>query len=181
MSDRVTTRRFLTTFAIGSGSGLLALALLSLIFPATTATIPKGVVAGLISGFVFLFALVISRPKKPAPHDARWTFSLRTLFLVMTVVAFLGNWVAIHVNWIWQRHGVVRAQVSWEPGLPDSPPAPLGLRLLGEKGVGTVFYDGRLSPGEQTAEITRLRNLFPESFVAEAPKSFDPLFDKLRN
>lgn len=114
----------------------------------------------------------------PTVPKRRCTFSLRTLFVVMTVLGVLGGWLGYELNWIRQRDGVVRAQVSWEPGLPDSPPAPWSLRLLGENGVGTVFYDGRLPPREQTAEITRLRNLFPESHVAEAPKSFGPLFDK---
>jgi hypothetical protein len=66
MSERITIRRFLTAFAIGSASGLAALVLLSL-FSLTPMT--KGIMAGFVSGPVFLFVLVVTRPKSVMPHD----------------------------------------------------------------------------------------------------------------
>ena len=39
----------------------------------------------------------------------RWfRFSLRTLFVVLTVLCFvLGGWVAYQLNWISQRHAAI--------------------------------------------------------------------------
>jgi hypothetical protein len=100
----------------------------------------------------------------------RWLrFSLRTLFLLVTLVAV---WLGWSLNWIRQRQYVVAHSsvetTSWETGEPVN--APGLLWLFGEPG----YYDVRVlfgpdDPRDNTpAEVafaTGFKDLFPEAQV----------------
>src|SRR4029078_4971425 len=83
-------------------------------------------------------------------------FSLRTLFVLVTIIGIGAGWVTHQLNWIRQRHAFIQA---YELGLlcysPPIPP-PWHLRLFGEQGYehqGLLIKEGYLNEA---------RNLFPE-------------------
>jgi hypothetical protein len=81
----------------------------------------------------------------------RWfRFSLRTLFVVVTVFAC---WLGCQLNWIRQRHEHLRRFP--EKQFHDVA-APLSLRPFGEAGVEWLNVDDGPGVGE-------LRSLFPEA------------------
>ena len=99
----------------------------------------------------------------------RFRFSLRTLFVVVTVVCV---WLGYQVNWIRQRHAFLARDGAYgtniqEPAGPWGPASevtvdpPWGLWLLGEKGFGIVVV---LPEVESNA-----KRLFPEADVAFRP------------
>jgi hypothetical protein len=129
----------------------------------------------------------------------RWSFSLRTLFVVVTV---FGGWLGYELNWIRQRRSVVEipniecidSLRLAEVGL-EGPNAPFMLRLLGEPGykvlripmVDEQFVwannssnfnphwpemgglEPHLTEGNR-AELRRLQRLFPEAEVCPTIK-----------
>ena len=115
---------------------------------------------------------------EPIPSPRRWsprswlTFSLRTMFVVVTVMAIF---IAYHVNWIRQRHRLIVEEdlkrdghVSWS-GVPGVR-APGVLWLFGENGVNTTFV---MVEGEDIDHLTtsdmgrvkKARQLFPEAII----------------
>ena len=119
----------------------------------------------------------------------RWLrFSLRTLFVVVTVLAAFSGWVVYHLNWIRERHQLLarhnatsaeqyvnrRARFGDpepKPFLtiaPSSPSIGFGLRLFGETDVSHVrvfILDG----GPEGDEIERAARLFPEATIKVYP------------
>jgi len=108
----------------------------------------------------------------------RWfRFSLRTLFVVVTVV---GGWLGYELNWIHQRHQFLEAQhtkrvahrFSWDPNddYRGDRTAPGLLRFLGESGYSwvDVWVDGRHSEELTATDLERAREarrLFPEAEI----------------
>jgi hypothetical protein len=107
----------------------------------------------------------------PAPKRRWFQWSLRTLFVVVTV---FGCWLGYELNWIRQRHRYLEDQADLRarfPGAIQSSAVPVDapgfLWLFGERGHG-----GELSilvleadPGHFAdigAEIAKARSLFPE-------------------
>jgi hypothetical protein len=89
----------------------------------------------------------------PTPTRRRWfRFSLRTMFVVVTVVAIF---VAYHVNWIRQRHEFLKTEVATFPS-QSRPSAPGLLWMFGEKGVPNLTV---LHP----ADFVTAESLFPEA------------------
>jgi hypothetical protein len=96
------------------------------------------------------------RPKLP-----RWLiprFSLRTLFVVVTLVSVPMAWVAYHLNWIRQRQEFLEQDgVRKYPHVKVTRSFPWGLRLLGE--------EPQFLLGAGPDQIDRAKELFPESIL----------------
>jgi hypothetical protein len=122
----------------------------------------------------------------PAPKRRWFSYSLRTLFVVVTVFAC---WLGYQLNWIRERHALLSrphavSYVSGVDGLsPDQVPAPLSLRAFGERGCWLLYLTfvddergsncdsnepeerSRLLNPNELLEIERARRLFPEASV----------------
>jgi hypothetical protein len=99
------------------------------------------------------------------PKRRRFRFSLRTLFVLVTIV---GVWLGFQLNWIRERHEFLRRPAVSEDSsiLDDSAcptKAPWELRLFGEPPIKVIVV-----PSAMTEEAGRL---FPESLVAIARAS----------
>jgi hypothetical protein len=97
----------------------------------------------------------------------RWTFSLRTLFVVVTVLAL---WLGYHVNWIRERRALLDEPNVTASFTPMRRAPSIGLCLLGERGANSVFlqYDGWLSGPlnkADEAQKSRASHLFPEAKI----------------
>jgi len=101
----------------------------------------------------------------PTPKR-RWSFSLRTMFVVVTIVGPLSGWITYQLNWIRQRNGGQIDGSLWK--LPDpSSNAPWPLWLFGDFGRDGISQTAEESESRQDmdAERERLRRLFPEAIV----------------
>ena len=102
----------------------------------------------------------------------RWfQFGLRTMFVVVTVVAVPAAWASYNLNWIRQRHAAEAA-----PGLPrfvsyaaretlhrrSTETLSWGLRLFGEQAVPLV----NCGPASKM-KVDDLKTLFPEAEIIE--------------
>ena len=105
----------------------------------------------------------------------RWfRFSLRTLFVAVTLLAIPLGWLGYSVHWIRQRHAALAASgpaagwttqnMGWE-GFPLSPErqAPGLLWLFGELGVSRIH----ISHGPSDKEVAHLKSLFPEAAILD--------------
>jgi hypothetical protein len=103
----------------------------------------------------------------------RWfRFSLRTLFLVITVFAV---WLGYYFNWIRERHQVLEG-VEFAAKIVESrngvigfvPPPhafPLSLTILGEQSINAIAIPGsKTDPGNE-AKLASFARLFPEADV----------------
>jgi hypothetical protein len=104
-----------------------------------------------------------------AKPKCRWfRFSLRTLFVLVTIAGACAGWVAYQLNWIRERHAVLQTHGGGELVTfyiePQPPPWPLG--LFGEPSQsGNVFIPFRES------ELKYAHSLFPEAGFAAIPDS----------
>jgi hypothetical protein len=85
----------------------------------------------------------------------RFRFTLRSLFVIVTLVAV---WLGWSLNWIRQRREFLRDDHAWRVG--ESIRAPALLWLLGEDGVEEVWLIG-----EKLAAKDEARRLFPEAAI----------------
>lgn len=98
----------------------------------------------------------------------RWLrFSLRTVFVVVTVLAVFLGWLVFQLNWIEQRRqavadGTVDMRIIHT--FEHTPRrVPWTLRLFGEHEIDA---DALLLPPTATeADVARVRGLFPEAYV----------------
>ena len=107
----------------------------------------------------------------PAPKGRCFRFSLRTLFVLLTLFAC---WLGYSTNWIRQRREALamdRVGTEYRKPFaytPAAATAPGLLWLLGERGYKTISYwipdgkDREWTPSEK-ADIDRLEQLFPEA------------------
>ena len=120
---------------------------------------------------------VVTAPKR------RWSFSLRTLFAAVTVLAVLLGWLVFHFNWIRQRHELLarnidpRAMKYWNAKpkpfciiAPRVSSVGFGLHLLGERELPELkLFLGRNRkghiPGNQADEVELAARLFPEAKI----------------
>jgi hypothetical protein len=94
------------------------------------------------------------------PHRRWYQFSLRTMFVGMTLACVVLAWVGYSLNWIRQRQQARGSHpfMYWHEWVdPNIPLAPDGLWLFGEK---SVF---QIESNEDDTEV--IRKLFPEAEV----------------
>lgn len=102
----------------------------------------------------------------------RWSFGLRTLLLVLTIVGASLGWVGYQLNWIRERHALFNGPIPDGYGGFDTfaycqngfVQAPWQLRIFGERGC----YQMWSGFSESDPELRRLRELFPEALIAAA-------------
>ena len=102
-----------------------------------------------------------------APNRRWFRFSLRTLFVVVTLLAC---WLGYEINWIRQRHALLSLDNSGGftltvQGIPDGTPAPWSIRLFGETGYGQIIVEepDRYRDAHQTKRLAEV--LFPEAKI----------------
>src|SRR5260221_12187239 len=100
----------------------------------------------------------------------RWSYSLRTLFAVVTLFAC---WLGYSLNWMRERQQVrewlASDERSWyAPSLAGAPleaSPPLSLRLFGEKGMVGIGMDVEQFAGPVPYSPAKLKGLFPQAQV----------------
>jgi hypothetical protein len=91
----------------------------------------------------------------------RWSFTLRTLFVVMTVTCIVGSWIGYELRFIQQRRMAI-AQTRALKGGSDSGTISFWRLWLGDQAVPQLF----LNSGATGADIERLGRLFPEARIS---------------
>jgi hypothetical protein len=92
-------------------------------------------------------------------------FSLRTLFVLVTVLCV---WLGWHVKWINDRHQALIEFADWSKTPNVGEPlrnAPWSLRLLGEEPIQWMALEP--DSGKKEADRKRLQGLFPEAEIGE--------------
>ncbi len=92
----------------------------------------------------------------------RFQFSLRTLFVLITLVAL---WIGWSLNWIRQRQAFLPPDDldqtrPFASSTEKTVTAPGLLWIFGEEGVATIFV-----PERQTDDFAEAKRLFPEADV----------------
>jgi len=114
----------------------------------------------------------------PTTPRRRWSFSLRTLLVVLTLAAC---WLGYQANWIRQRHAVINASQTdtfrcwtnyFDPFNPEAetpPCAPALLWVFGEPGYYNLHIEmeGPIAVRDKVeqAKADRIARLFPEARV----------------
>jgi hypothetical protein len=117
------------------------------------------------------------------PPRRRFYFSLRTLFVMVTILGVVLGWLGVQLKWMHDRSEALRwiadfraRQLAAESGsvLPPmkgewvshaSVKAPWSLEILGETGVERLeVYQGWLN-SDSRYSLNELRSLFPEAEV----------------
>jgi hypothetical protein len=125
----------------------------------------------------------------PKPKRHWFRFSLRTMFVLVTVSGF-GSWYVVHQKWIQDRHWAVMHdlagdyEIAQQSEVIDSywqnlrgegyNPAPLSLRLLGERGIGFIYIRITTNAANDEARAAKYKRLFPESEVIVRKLSYSP-------
>ena len=99
-------------------------------------------------------------------------YTLRTLFVLLTLLGIALGWLAVQVKWKHDRREARKSIRSFSSSrlrdfgfdLTRETRSPLGLRLLGEKPVTLIVV-----PPQSKYSIAELERLFPEAQVANKP------------
>jgi hypothetical protein len=107
------------------------------------------------------------------PKPRRFAFTLRSLFVVVTLIATVVGGVTYHLNWIQQRHDHLAAQSTLVAEYPmnrntayDFPTpvnAPGLLRLIGERGEPALELIIRGDCPSPADELRKAQRLFPDA------------------
>jgi len=105
------------------------------------------------------------------PRGRWFRFSMRTVFVLLTVLGIFFSWLAIQIQWMRDRHEAIewlRGHSAQTVNLAGpSCPAPWSLRILGERGVSWIVIEGLNFPSDRERERRghELQRLFPEAEV----------------
>ena len=107
----------------------------------------------------------------------RWSFSLRALFVAVTLAAIL-TWLGIELTWLRERRQIA-AILKFEPN--GSVRAPGISWLFGEKGYAFILVTVRPAVGTSdmtiaNAGMEKLRRLFPEAEITAQEQEPKPWF-----
>ena len=91
----------------------------------------------------------------------RLMFTLRTLFVLLTIAALGLGWVGYHIQWIRQRHLLLGRFLGEGDLEMPMELAPGGLAWFGEGGLEVVS----LPPDASDADVQEVRRAFPEAEV----------------
>jgi len=117
------------------------------------------------------------------PFLPRLKFSLRTFFVVVTLLCLPCVWIGYQLNWIRERREArhwleaheqmyIRARDAVDSVLPE--PAPAGLDLLGEEGVAYIsLFPTEEHPFDRQEKLAELSRIFPEASYFEEVKAGD--------
>ena len=109
-----------------------------------------------------------------APRRRWFSYSLRTGFVLLTLLGMALGWVAVNLKWIRDRRAAAQwyyskgcGPVHWE--LPDKSEAPFSLRMFGECGWRYIYVSAdpaKPSAADQRERVeSQLKQLFPEAQV----------------
>jgi len=104
------------------------------------------------------------------PKRRRWfRFSLRTMFVLLTILGVFLGWLTVQFKWIHDRHEAqhwlqskLNALIINSPS--RSPPWPL--KILGEPKVDVIWI-----PLNESTRLEELKRLFPEADVCVGSES----------
>jgi hypothetical protein len=105
---------------------------------------------------------------------ACWSFGLRPMMVVLTLMALPLGWAGYQLHWIRERHEFLyRGNWTKAPSFqrvanPEFAVPPFSLRFFGEKGNYLEFI--YLSPEATSTELARIQRLFPEKRVLRRPE-----------
>ena len=114
-----------------------------------------------------------------AKPKRRWSqFSLRTLFIVVTLFALMGIWIRGQLKWIQDREAALKSADPnyWMSVVNVQPtPAPLTLRVFGARGIEGIHI---IDMEKQPLLRKKLEELFPEAKIEKSvipgPHPFAP-------
>jgi hypothetical protein len=89
-------------------------------------------------------------------------FSLRTLFVLVTLCALAVGWAVYQFNWIRQRHRALEELGQSTVVFDSYKAAPWSIRLF-ERGIPTIAVDADVARNVQ--KIRELKRLFPEATI----------------
>lgn len=117
----------------------------------------------------------------------------RRLVIAVALIAFFAAclWGRSQLEWVNDRQDVIDSfhandshddqliAISYEHVPPKEGPviAPWTVRALKGTGVGLIWIDGRAPESEKSQKLSRLRALFPEATVTEAPENALHIYD----
>jgi hypothetical protein len=96
-------------------------------------------------------------------------FGLRTLFVGIALIAIVLAWLVSQRKWMQDRHEArewaqIHPRVNiWSPRGDER--LPIGLRLLGERPLGSLEIDIAYFEATELDRVKRLRELFPETSI----------------
>lgn len=131
---------------------------------------------------------------EPLKPRRRFRFSLRTVFILVTLLGMALAWLVVQVKWMSDRRYALRysehagdvlpATAVAGPRLGPTPPAPWSIRILGEKGrraICVVRDSKDMTDAQFEAKVERIQRLFPEAeIVPEKSVSLDMLPKEVR-
>jgi hypothetical protein len=105
-----------------------------------------------------------------APKRRWFAYSLRTMFVVVTVLGILGGWLAWQMGAVHERDKLIAAHVARDMSNPDSSRIPLVWSILGASPVNSIG----LPAGEfSDDDLAHYRAAFPEADVSLEERPFE--------
>jgi len=114
----------------------------------------------------------------PAPDRRRFRFSLRTLFVLVTVLGSSLGWLGMQLRWIRERHDGSRwstRNIARPVLLLQDADAPWSLRLFGESGfkAAYVIVQDERNPTSDDERLRRqVESVCPEAKVGYMSSKF---------
>ena len=112
-----------------------------------------------------------------APPRRRPQFTLKGLFVLLTILGVFLAWLGIQIKWVHDRHGALQWVHQSGHGADSYRPAPWSIRWV-ERGVPFINIDPVVAHDPE--KVRELKRLFPEA-VLNTPLDGLPLSGPHRN